>query len=256
MNVFGNYSRYYDLLYKDKDYGGEADYVHGLIRQFAPPAKTILNLGCGTGAHDVLLSGRGYDVTGIDMSEEMLARANAKLSVSSGAPSSVRFRRGDIREIRLGTAFDVVISLFHVMSYQTRNSDFIAALATAKDHLRPDGVLIFDCWYGPAVLSDRPAVRVKRLEDDAVSIVRIAEPVMYPERNLVDVCYTVFITDKISGTTQVLNETHTMRYLFSPEIEFMLSCAGFKIIAGEEWMTKKTLGFDTWGALFVCRLIA
>lgn len=256
MSVFGNYSRYYDLLYKDKDYTGEANYVHGLIRQFDPRAKTILDLGCGTGAHDVLLSQQGYSVTGVDMSREMLEKANAKISASSEFASSLRFYQGDIRKIRLGTSFDVVISLFHVMSYQTKNIDFMAALSTAKDHLGPHGLFIFDCWYGPAVLSDRPIVRVKRLEDNAVSIVRIAEPVLYPGKNLVDVCYTVIITDKINGAVQELNETHTMRYLFSPEVEMMLSTAGFKILTSEEWMTKKTLGFDTWGALFVCQVVS
>ena len=256
MSVFGNYSRYYDLLYKDKDYSGEANYVHGLIRQYVPTAKTILNLGCGTGAHDVLLSKLGYSITGVELSEEMIAKANAKISVASEpATSLIRFHQGDIRKIRLGTHFDIVISLFHVMSYQSKNVDFMATLSTAKDHLNPNGLFIFDCWYGPAVLSDRPRVRIKRLEDDAVSIVRIAEPVPYPRENLFDVSYTVFIIDKITGTVQELKETHTMRYFFSPEIEMMLSTAGFKILASEEWITKKILGFDTWGALFVCQAI-
>jgi SAM-dependent methyltransferase len=255
MSVFGNYSRYYDLLYKEKDYSGEANYVDGLIRQFAPQAKTIINLGCGTGAHDVLLSQLGYSVTGVDMSEEMLAIANAKIPASSNLASSLSFHQGDIRTVRLETPFDVVISLFHVMSYQTNNSDFMAALSTAKDHLSPHGIFIFDCWYGPAVLSDRPVVRVKRLEDDETSIVRMAEPLLHPGKNLVDVSYTVFIKDKIGGSVQELKETHTMRYLFTPEIEMMLSAAGFKLLTSEQWMTKKPLGFDTWGALFVCQAI-
>jgi len=256
MNVFGDYSRYYDLLYKDKDYAAEANYIHGLIHQVAPQAKKILNLGCGTGTHDVLLSLQGYSVTGVDMSEEMLAIAKAKISASMELSASLQFHQGDIRNVCLGTSFDVVISLFHVMSYQTGNMDFMAALSTAKDHLSPKGIFIFDCWYGPAVLTDRPVVRVKRLEDDKTSIVRIAEPLLYPEKNLVDVSYTVFIKDKIGGSVHELKETHTMRYLFSPEVEMMLSNAGFKILTSEEWMTKKTLGFDTWGALFVCQVIS
>jgi SAM-dependent methyltransferase len=253
--IFGDYSRYYDLLYKEKDYNGEANYVQSLFRQFAPHATTILNLGCGTAAHDVLLCRQGYTIDGVDMSDEMLRKANEKLSNIPALGSSLRFHQGDIRTVRLGKTFDAVISLFHVMSYQTTNDDLLAAMKTAKVHLKADGLFIFDCWYGPAVLTDRPVVRVKRLNDDTISVVRIAEPVLYPEKNLVDVCYTLIITDKKTGAVQELRETHTMRYLFSPEIEMIANDAGFKILAKEEWMTKRTLAFDTWNGLFVCQRV-
>jgi len=140
------------------------------------------------------------------------------------------------------------------MSYQTTNSDFMAALSTVKYHLKPKGIFIFDCWYGPAVLTDRPTVRVKRLEDDNIKITRVAEPILHPKMNCVDVHYTVFVTDKKTGMVQEIHETHTMRYLFSTEVELLLANAGFNIIAREGWITKKPLGFDTWGGLFICRL--
>ena len=72
MKAFGNYSRYYNLLYKDKDYKGEAGFIHDLIQKYSPGAKSILDLGCGTGRHDALLAEKGYVITGVDMSEEML----------------------------------------------------------------------------------------------------------------------------------------------------------------------------------------
>ncbi|MCK6541065.1 class I SAM-dependent methyltransferase [bacterium] len=253
-NVFGDYSRYYDLLYKDKDYGNEVHYLRDLIQRFAPQTQTILNLGCGTGAHDFFLSEYGYSIDGIDVSQEMLSKAIEKAAASPKLSSLLRFYKGDIRSIRLDKTFDVALSLFHVMSYQTSNNDFMDTLSTVKYHLNPNGIFIFDCWYGPAVLTDRPTVRVKRLEDDLIKVIRIAEPSHISDRNLVDVNYTVFVTEKKTGVINVLNETHTMRYLFLPEIEFMLSNNGFKILAHEEWITKKTLGFDTWSALFICQM--
>ncbi len=63
--VFENYSQYYDLLYQDKDYIAESEFIHSLIQKFANNAKTVLDLGCGTGRHDILLSQQGYDVTGV-----------------------------------------------------------------------------------------------------------------------------------------------------------------------------------------------
>ena len=77
MDVFNLYARYYNLLYKEKDYAGEAEYVHKLIQKYQPGAKSILDLGCGTGRHDILLAEKGYSVTGVDRSEEMLAVANS-----------------------------------------------------------------------------------------------------------------------------------------------------------------------------------
>jgi SAM-dependent methyltransferase len=253
MSVFGEYSRYYNLLYKDKDYAGEADYVHGLIAKYHPAAKSILDLGCGTGRHDALLVKNGYTVTGVDQSEEMLAVARAQCSSLSVQPSSLNFVQGDIRTIRLGKSFDVVISLFHVMSYQVGNKDLQAAFANAREHLKPGGIFIFDCWYGPAVLTDRPVVRVKNLEDEIIAITRIAEPLMHPNENVVDVNYHVFIKEKAGKQVNELQETHRMRYLFKPEIERFLAETGMNIVENIEWMTGKKPGFDTWGVCFIAR---
>src|SRR5512139_1278741 len=179
MTVFGTYSRYYNLFYRDKDYTGEAEYVHGLIQQHRPGAGSLLDLGCGTGRHAFLLAEKGYAVAGVDRSEEMLAVANSQVAtavrVEARSPVAVppAFHLGDLRTVRLGRTFDAVVSLFHVMSYQTTNNDLREAFATAREHLAPGGVFIFDCWYGPAVLTDRPAVRVKRLEDESIYVTRV-----------------------------------------------------------------------------------
>jgi SAM-dependent methyltransferase len=253
MTVFGAYSKYYNLLYKDKDYTGEAKYIHELILQYCPEAKTVLDLGCGTGRHDLLLAEKGYEVTGVDLSEEMLAVANFQLSAATHQRFSCNFHQGDIRTICLGSTFDVVISLFHVMSYQTTNDDLRAAFATARRHLKPGGVFIFDCWYGPAVLTDRPVVRVKRLDNEKIAVTRIAEPIMQANDNVVEVNYQILVHDKEDGAVEELQETHLMRYLFRPEVELLLGELGMPLDATEEWMTGRTPGFDTWGVCFVAR---
>lgn len=253
MTVFGTYSRYYNLFYRDKDYAGEAAYVHDLIQKHRPGAKSVLDLGCGTGRHAFLLGERGYQVTGVDRSEEMLAVANANLSSHISHPSSLTFHQGDIRSVRLNRTFDVVVSLFHVMSYQTGNDDLRGAFATAREHLAPGGVFIFDCWYGPAVLTERPEVRVKRLEDEEIAVTRIVEPVMHPSENVVDSNYQVLVRDKESGSVEELRETHRMRYLFQPEIDLLLRETGMEVLVAAEWMTDRRPGFDTWGVCFVVK---
>lgn len=258
--VFNKYSSYYDLLYKDKNYLGEVAYIYNLIQKYNPDAKSILDLGCGTGRHDYLLAETGYSVTGVDQSCEMLeiAREKIKIQFEISTPlyqskSSISFIQGDIRTIRLIERFDTIISLFHVMSYQTSNEDLNAAFKTAKIHLKKGGLFIFDCWYGPAVLTDKPVVRVKHLENEKISVTRIAEPIMKPNENIVDVNYHVFIRNKFSNEVEEIKETHRMRYLFKSEIEELLRVGGLELLSCEEWMTGKGLGFDTWNGCFVCK---
>ncbi len=247
MSVFGAYSRYYNLLYKDKDYAREADYVQGLIAKYRPDAKTVLDLGCGTGRHDILLAAKGYSVTGVDLSEEMLSVARTNASKATLGQGRISFSLGDVRAVRLDLSFDAVLLLFHVMSYQTTNDDLQAAFATVKKHLGPQGICIFDCWYGPAVLSARPEVRVKRMEDPDSLIVRTCEPVLHPNDNCVDVNYEVLVIDKKSEKVEKINERHRMRYLFMPEIDDLIRRSGMTKLFNCEWMTGRAPGTDTWG---------
>ena len=249
MSVFGSYSRYYNLMYRDKDYTGEAAYIEDLICKYQPQAKTILDLGCGTGCHDSLLSDKGYIVHGVDNSKEMLKIANKAVN-----RKNLSYSLGDIRTIRLNKQFDIVISLFHVISYQISNDDLRKALTTAYGHLNAGGVFIFDCWYGPAVLNDRPTERVKRLEDKDIEVIRLAKPVMCPNENIVDVNYHMTIRDKANGKIENLEEIHQMRYLFKPEIIGLCERVGFKLLDVKEWMTDKEPGLDTWSVYFVVGL--
>jgi SAM-dependent methyltransferase len=254
VTVFAGYSRYYDLLYRDKDYAGEAKYVAGLITRHFAPAKTILEIGCGTGAHAAELAALGFEVAGVDMSDGMLESAEARrASMSNELASMITFSSGDARSVRLGRTFDAVISLFHVMSYQTSNEDLLAAFATAYEHLDADGVFVFDCWYGPAVLRQWPSVTEKNLEDESTRVFRRATPAIHPNENIVDVSYVVDVTDRATSVTETLRETHRMRYLFKPEIELALSAAGFELIDSRAWMKDDPPGFDSWGACFVAR---
>jgi SAM-dependent methyltransferase len=254
MSVFGNYALYYDLLYQDKNYSGEVDFIHRLISDNSYDAKSILELGCGTASHAILLAEKGYQIYGIDFSLDMLQLANSRVaSLPAEISSRLRFTQGDVRNVRVNEKFDVVTSLFHVVSYQTTNSDLIDTFTTVREHLKPAGIFIFDVWYGPAVLSDHPVVRVKRLQNEKVEITRIAEPVLHPNQNLVDVNYQIMVQNRITGEVESIHESHRMRYLFQTEIDMLLQQAQMELIASGEWMTSKELGFNTWSAYFVGR---
>ncbi len=252
MSVFNAYAQYYDLLYQDKDYAQEANFIHQLLKTHAPAAQQLLELGSGTGRHAEYLAERGYQVTGVERSEEMLARcSDRQVGQSQELAQRLKFLQGDLREVRLEQVFDCVLSLFHVISYQTSNADLVAAFTTVAQHLKPGGVFVFDVWYGPAVLHDQPQVRVKRLQNENLAITRIAEPVLHPNENIVDVNYHVLLQQLDSDTQQELRELHRMRYLFKPELDMLLHQAGMEPVTCGEWMSDRPAGLDTWGVYFV-----
>ncbi|MBF0570630.1 MAG: class I SAM-dependent methyltransferase [Candidatus Omnitrophica bacterium] len=240
--VFNAYASYYDLLYKDKDYAAEGRYIDGVIRKYKPGAKTVLNIGCGTGKHDSFLEKLNYQISGVDCSDTMLIEARKRAILGK-----LEFFKGDARDFDLGKKFDVVISLFHVMSYQVTDNDILAVFRTAEKHLEQGGVFIFDFWHGAGVLNDPPVLRVKRLEDEMVRVVRIAEPVMHKDRNVVDVNYQIFVLAKQSGGYSELQETHSMRYFFLPEIKDFLAKTGFLLTDAYSWMSNKPLGLQWYG---------
>ncbi len=256
MSVFDDYAQYYNLLYRDKDYAAEVVYIEQLLHQHsAKPVHSILDLGCGTGNHDFIFAQKGYDVTGVDLSEQMVAIATSR---ATDIPN-VHFLCGNAQEIQIGKEFDAVISLFHVMSYQTSNSALSSCLKNAYTHLKQDGLFLFDFWYGPAVLVDPPTIRIKRLENDKIRVVRLAEPKMLPNENVVEVHYEIWVeeiqTPKVSENHQLkmIHEVHPMRYLFLPELKFMLEQIGFHVLQDLEWMSYKGLSADSWNGLLVAQ---
>src|SRR5471032_3326154 len=97
MSNFQKYSKFYDLLYRDKNYVAEADYVAQTIRALFPAARSILELGSGTGRHGRLLAAMGFDVHGIERSPEMISLARAADDhASSKTAGSFTCEVGDI----------------------------------------------------------------------------------------------------------------------------------------------------------------
>lgn len=254
MEVFQDYAYYYNAFYQDKDYASESRQVDTLLKRYGNNIKKIINYGCGTGRHDIELSKLGYDCTGIDLSPLMIEIAKKNCKNVGGGVNDV-FLVADIRTYEPKETYDAVISLFHVMSYQNSNDDILATFRSARKALKDGGLLLFDLWYGPGVLSDPPVVRVKEVEDDTYKLVRIARPVMYDKTNVVDVCYEVLVIEKETGCTKTINETHHMRYFFRPELEFYLKESGFALTDNLDCATLGETGYGSWTSYFVARAI-
>jgi len=244
--MFNNYAKYYNLLYKDKDYHAEIDHIHSLIKQFSmKPVKDVLDVGCGTGTHAYYMAQLGYQMTGIDISPEMINHALTKKIPNAD------FRIENAISFSLNKKFDTITSLFHVLSYQTATENARAMIKNACEHLNENGLFIFDFWYGPAVLNEKPSVKIKRLEDDEIKVTRIAEPVLKVNENIVDVNFEMVIYDKRNNQYNIVVEVHPMRYFFRPEIELFLGSVGMELLYFNEWMTGQAPSEHTWGVCCV-----
>ena len=251
-DIFQRYSAYYDLLYRDKDYTAEAEYIGRTLRVAAPNTRSILEFGSGTGRHACLLATDGFEVVGIERSPSMVSKAKqAAEGLHKDERGKFECAQGDIRDYEAGRLFDSVISIFHVVSYQTHNCDVLQTFANANRHLRPKGLFLFDVWHGPAVISERPSVRVKQVEDDNVRLYRIAEPVTDHTSGVVSVRYTLLAESKSDGSLNSFIEEHKMRYFSPTEIHLLADQTGFDVIRTEEFLSGNTLSEHTWGAAYL-----
>jgi len=256
MTTFGGYARYYDLLYRDKPYSAEAAYVVELARRHGCAVESVLELGVGTGGHSVHFLELADRVDGVDLSAEMLVAAEARRrALPPAVGDRLTLYEGDVRDVRLGRQFSLVVSMFHVMSYQRTNESLMAAFRTARAHLNPGGLLIFDFWHGPGVLSDPPAVRVRRLRDEYTEVERIAEPVLRPRENVVDVNYSIRVTDLHTSAAELIVEKHEMRYYFEPELMHMLTLESFEHVETVSWLTHDSPSLRDWTAAIVARAV-
>ena len=137
----------YDALMDDVDYEAWADYIDRMLQKHGGPGKRLLDLGCGTGCISIPLAQRGYQVTGVDISEEMLAAAREK---SRALQLDIDWRKQDLISLQLfdeagnEMVFDAAIATFDVFNHLTDPEDLQMLFHTLNPLLTDEGVLLFD----------------------------------------------------------------------------------------------------------------
>jgi len=216
QELFDNYSNKYDNESFTQGTLGECDFIE---REAAfNKGINILDIGCGTGRHAIELTKRGYNVTGIDLSESQLKRAGEKAAEQN---LNINFLKCDARELPFKNEFDLAIMLcegaFPLMETDEMN---FSILRNAADALKSKGKLIFTTLNGlfPLFQSVKDYLESEAKEEGAKSS-GITFDLMTFRNNS-----NLFFEDD-SGTTKMLQCSE--RYYVPSEITWMLKSLGF-----------------------------
>jgi SAM-dependent methyltransferase len=247
LKNFNYYSKYYNLFYKDKNYQREANSISDLIKIYKNQKNKyeILEFGSGTGKHANFLVKKGYKVHGIEKSIGMIKKIKKIRGFTC--------QKGDITNINLKKKFDIVLSLFCVLSYQTTNKKIKSVFSNAANHLNKNGLFIFDMWYTPAVYNLRPAIKIKKIQKNNILIKRIANPVIISSKNTVNVKYSFFLKNLKLNSIKLFKENHLMRHFSLLEIDLFAEMYGFKRLKSLELLSKKKPSNNTWTVTIILK---
>lgn len=252
MKQFGQYSNYYDLIYRDKDYKREVNFILRVIKKYSPIlVKNVLSVGCGTVSHDILLVKKGYYILGVDRSGKMLELAKEK--IKKDKITNIDLVRRDIRNLKIRKKFDFAMAMFNVIGYQIENEDMEKALRNIANSLRKNALFVFDCWYLPAVFKKKPMNCIKKIKEDNKIIIRETTSNLNLDKNVININFKVkeVINYKIA---RHVKENHPMRYWSLPELKYCLAKSGFKLVKSCNFLDLNSkISEDNWNIFVIAK---
>jgi ubiquinone/menaquinone biosynthesis C-methylase UbiE len=248
--LYSQLAKYYDKIYWSKDYEGEAAFLFALFRRHGVTGRRLLEVGCGTGNHTREFVAGGFEVTALDLSEDVLKIARRK--VRHGA----EFIQGDMRDLdaEVEGRYDEVVCLFSTISYNLTRSDLKKTLRGFYDHVKDEGIVVFDTHFTKKGFLD--GYRGEDIFDDG-KVIGARLSTSKRRGDVGEISFTYLIKDGRKVIT-LRNDLHRLG-LFVPEqfLQTMREVGFEKTEVYSDWTFKK--GSDTApfkDSVFVGRKIA
>jgi len=249
--AFARYAQYYDTIYKKKDYKKECTYLEQLFSRYSQnTVKTVLDLGCGTANHMIPLIEKGYKMTGIDASVQMLKIASQKLDHSN---LKADLHRAKLQSFQLNRKFDATLCLFSVIDYVTSKKELVSVLKNIAKHMTKTSLFIFDFWNESAVNGYYSPERRNIFRINGKVLERSSTTKIYPSKRLCEVKYTCSLTQN-GRLTRRDQERHVLRYFGIDEMQDYLKKAGLKAIDIHPFMNMNgKIKKNTWDVTMVSK---
>ena len=141
MDAYTGFAEVYDLFMDQVPYEKWSRRITEILKEYGIPDGLVLDLGCGTGSMTELLAGAGYDMIGVDASEEMLELAYEKRAESG---HDILYLLQDMREFELYGTVRAIVSVCDSLNYITEEEELLHVFRLVRNYLDPDGVFFFD----------------------------------------------------------------------------------------------------------------
>ncbi len=240
--MYGRFAELYDSLMFDVDYKKMAQFIKNVLKNHNITDGLILDLACGTGVLTRLLAKEGFDMTGVDLSGEMLSIAREKSDLG------ILYLEQDMTEFELYGTMRAICCSMDGFNYLTDPSELLRTLKLCHNYLDSDGVLIFDInseYKLRNVLGNNTFVY------DSEEVFYTWENEFDEESALCDFYLTFFVKNE-EGTFIRINEEQTERAYKECEIDEMLQKAGFKICAKYDGYSENKAGKQSERVVYEC----
>jgi SAM-dependent methyltransferase len=233
-NSYDVFASAYDRFFAPEALDTTVQVLSTVLFSQLPSGSEVLDLCCGTGRLTEVLVHRGYRVTAIDNSTQMLERARTRVPVAA-------FLKSDIQEFELQSSFDAVICAYNSVPHVTNGGELIRVFECVRRSLRPDGVFVFDL-YSRSAYAERWRGTFARVDDDCACVVQAHyDPGKARGENLI----TIFRRD---GDWKRTDLRLTTRCYADEELRHMLAAAGFQNV--QKFDDNDQLGTDIAGRVF------
>lgn len=224
MASYEEFAQIYDWALNELPYEGWLTYIEEIFKRYGAAPKLLLDLGCGTGSMTNLMASKGYEMIGVDLSEDMLAIAKTK---AKDTHQEVIYLNQDMTELDLYGTVDAVISCGDAFNYVLSAEDLLATFKHVNTFLNPGGLFIFDM---NTIYKFKEVLGNKTYAENHEDYAYIWENYFYEDECINEYEVTIFIKN-ISGNFDKATEIHHERGYEMAQIKALLHEAGLKLEA-------------------------